>query len=186
MIEIKPDLTDKERWTFALIAGALCGLLGWAALVRPEHLLRGAAVLGAALLVGLVFNREQPRRGQLACLGLLAVLILPGELARLGAPALAGAAAIWLIGLAAGGAATASPRAGLMIYRAWMNASAPIGWTISHLVLAAVFYLIVTPIGLTGRIFGRDPMMRRFDREAGSYWQPHEARNDPADYFRQH
>ncbi len=52
-----------------------------------------------------------------------------------------------------------------MSYLAW-----PIGFVVSHVVLAVVFYLVVTPIGLLTRLFGYDSMKKRFDPEAKSYW----------------
>ncbi len=68
-----------------------------------------------------------------------------------------------------------------MSYLAW-----PIGFVVSHLVLAAVYYLVLTPIGLVVRLLGYDPMRRRFDREAASYWveRPPTA-VEPRRYFRQ-
>lgn len=71
-----------------------------------------------------------------------------------------------------------------VVYVAWMIAVFPIGWTISHAVLAVVFYLVVTPIGWMLRLSGRDPMQRKFDAQAKTYWQPRTAK--PTDrYFRQ-
>ena len=68
-----------------------------------------------------------------------------------------------------------------MSYLAW-----PIGFVVSHLVLAAVFYLVLTPIGLIMRLFGYDPMRRGFDREAASYWvERPAAAAEPRRYFRQ-
>ncbi len=68
-----------------------------------------------------------------------------------------------------------------MSYLAW-----PIGFVVSHVVLAAVYYLVLTPIGLLTRLFGYDSMKKRFDPEAESYWieRPPEAA-DPKRYFRQ-
>ena len=40
-----------------------------------------------------------------------------------------------------------------MSYLAW-----PIGFVVSHVVLAIVYYLVLTPIGLLTRIFGYDSM----------------------------
>ncbi len=37
-------------------------------------------------------------------------------------------------------------------------------------VMAAMFYGVITPAGLVMRVLGRNPMRRRFDRAAGSYW----------------
>lgn len=66
-------------------------------------------------------------------------------------------------------------------YAAW-----PIGFVVSHVILALVYYLVVTPIGLLMRIFGYDPMGRRFDPETASYWvRREESGTDSQRYFRQ-
>ncbi len=72
------------------------------------------------------------------------------------------------------------------IYVVWMALAFPIGWTVSHLMMAAVYYLVLTPIGLTMRLFGHDPMQRKIDREAKTYWQPRSPRTDVKSYFRQY
>jgi len=68
-----------------------------------------------------------------------------------------------------------------MSYLAW-----PIGFVVSHVVLAVVYYLVLTPIGLLTRIFGYDSMKKRFDPEAESYWIERSPEAvDPKRYFRQ-
>ena len=68
-----------------------------------------------------------------------------------------------------------------MSYLAW-----PIGFVVSHVVLAVVYYLVLTPIGLLMRLFRYDSMKRRFDPEAGSYWSERPASATEAQhYFRQ-
>ena len=68
-----------------------------------------------------------------------------------------------------------------MSYLAW-----PIGFVVSHLVLAGVYYLVLTPIGLLMRLFGYDSMKKTFDREAASYWVPRAPGEvDPKRHFRQ-
>ena len=71
------------------------------------------------------------------------------------------------------------------LYLGWMYVTFPIGWVISHVLMALIYYLVFTPIGLAMRLFGRDPMLRRVDRGAPSYWIEHDASGDPARYFRQ-
>ena len=66
-----------------------------------------------------------------------------------------------------------------------MCAAFPIGWTVSYLLLAAIFFLVLTPIGLVMRLFGRDPMLRALDRSAKTYWVPHNPGADPRRYFKQ-
>ncbi|WP_204840879.1 hypothetical protein [Saccharothrix algeriensis] len=39
------------------------------------------------------------------------------------------------------------------------------------LLLGALYFLVVTPIGLVARLV-RDPMARRWDENAQSYWIP--------------
>src|SRR4051812_47036522 len=77
------------------------------------------------------------------------------------AHSLPGAAAIWGVGAALSVAAYFIPTLGRWIFVGWMCAAFPIGWTVSHLLLAAIFYLLVTPIGLVMRLCGHDAMQRR-------------------------
>lgn len=68
-----------------------------------------------------------------------------------------------------------------MSYAAW-----PIGFVVSHVILALVYYLVITPIGLAMRLFGYDPMTRRSDPDTGSRWVERAgADRGPESYFRQ-
>ncbi len=71
------------------------------------------------------------------------------------------------------------------IYLGWIHLAFPIGWVISHVAMALIYYLVFTPIGLIMRLFGHDPMERRLNRDAETYWTPHQPSGDPARYFRQ-
>jgi hypothetical protein len=71
-------------------------------------------------------------------------------------------------------------------YLVWMSLAFPIGWTVSHLLLLIVYYLILTPVGLVMRIVGYDPMQRQFDRSAKSYWTPHDPSAESVRYFKQY
>ena len=51
----------------------------------------------------------------------------------------------------------------------WTAAVFPIGWVMSYVLLGGVYFLVLTPIGLAMRICGRDPMQRKFDRQAKTY-----------------
>lgn len=65
-------------------------------------------------------------------------------------------------------------------------ATLPVGFVVSTLVLVGIYYAVLTPIGLILRLCRYDPLQRRFDRAAVSYWQRRSGRRDPAGYFRQH
>lgn len=71
------------------------------------------------------------------------------------------------------------------LYLSWTYLTFPIGWAFSHLLLALTYYLIFTPIGLAMRLFGRDPMQRRFEPDTDTYWVKHNPGGDAARYFRQ-
>ena len=72
------------------------------------------------------------------------------------------------------------------LFVVWMTAVFPIGWTISHLLIGVIFFLLITPMGLVMRLFGRDTMGRKFEPQRESYWVPHQAPPDKQRYFRQY
>jgi hypothetical protein len=71
------------------------------------------------------------------------------------------------------------------VYQGLMLVTFPIGWMMSHVVLALVYFLVMTPIGLFMRLFGRDPMQRQIDRMAATYWVPRQPVTNFERYFRQ-
>lgn len=71
------------------------------------------------------------------------------------------------------------------IYVGWMVLAFPIGWTVSRVLLAIVYYGVFTPVGLIFRLIGRDPLSRRFEPDRPSYWTPKAATTDLRRYFRQ-
>lgn len=71
-------------------------------------------------------------------------------------------------------------------YVALMYAVFPIGWLVSTLVLVALYYGVLTPIGLLLRLRGHDPMQRTPATRADTYWQPRPPRRPAVRYFRQY
>ena len=61
----------------------------------------------------------------------------------------------------------------------------PIGMVIGTLAMALTYYLLITPIGLVFRLFGRDLMHRKLDPEAETYWIERPPQVPPERYFRQ-
>ena len=55
------------------------------------------------------------------------------------------------------------------VYRGWMKIGHAIGWVNTRIILGLVFYVFVLPMGLVMRLFGKDPMARKFDKSATSY-----------------
>lgn len=92
-----------------------------------------------------------------------------------------------LLGLAAycGVFAAILPKALLPIYLVMTVVAYPIGLVVSYVVMLIMYFLVITPIGLVMRLVGRDPMNRKFDPAASTYWIK---RTPPADvkrYYRQ-
>jgi Saxitoxin biosynthesis operon protein SxtJ len=71
------------------------------------------------------------------------------------------------------------------VFVGWMAVAFPIGWTVSRLVLAVIFYGVFTPLGLLFRIVRRDPLTVRRSEGAATYWSGKAAADDPRAYFRQ-
>jgi hypothetical protein len=61
----------------------------------------------------------------------------------------------------------------------------PIGLVLSELILVVLYFAVVAPIAVAGRVAGRDRLKRRLDADAGSYWIRRRASDDLSRYFRQ-
>jgi predicted membrane protein len=55
------------------------------------------------------------------------------------------------------------------VYKIWMAVGSALGWVNTRIILGLVFYIVVTPIGLIMRLFGNDPMERKFTNTLTSY-----------------
>ncbi|MBM4005399.1 MAG: hypothetical protein FJ295_19255 [Planctomycetes bacterium] len=71
------------------------------------------------------------------------------------------------------------------VFLVWMALVYPIGWLVSQLLLVMLYYAVITPAALIMKLRRFDPMQRRFDRSAASYWQPRSSDSDARRYFRQ-
>ncbi len=56
------------------------------------------------------------------------------------------------------------------IHIGWMKFAFLLGWFNTRLLLGIFFYLIITPIGLLMRLFGKDFLDEKIDKSAKSYW----------------
>lgn len=134
----------------------------------------------------LVRINRSPSRRELTVFGLAWLVILgfwSGLLwsrgHRLGGEAMAAlAAAVPLAGLVVPG----------LLRRVFVAVSLvtyPIGYVTSYVVLALVYFAVLTPIGLVMRLFGQDPLCRRLDPASVSYWVTRSPARRASDYFRQ-
>ena len=56
------------------------------------------------------------------------------------------------------------------LQRAWMAMAVVMGFVMSRIIVAVIFYGMVTPIGLAGRLAGKKFLDLKMDRAAQSYW----------------
>ncbi len=96
-------------------------------------------------------------------------------------------AAFALVAVAAADAlvAVAAPRLLRPVFVASMVVSFPFAWVATHVLMGAIFYLVVTPIAVIMRLTGRDPLERSFDGEAKTYWKARPSHVESSRYFRQ-
>jgi hypothetical protein len=64
------------------------------------------------------------------------------------------------------------------VYRVWMRVGEVLGWINTRILLTLVFFLVVAPIGIVMRLFGRSPIATSIatGRRKDSYWtdvEPH-------------
>ena len=62
------------------------------------------------------------------------------------------------------------PNALKEIYKVWMGMAFAIGWVVSRILLAILFFLVLTPIGFIAHLFGKEFMDIRTNRASDTYW----------------
>lgn len=55
------------------------------------------------------------------------------------------------------------------LYNGWMHIAMAIGSVINAIIMAIVFFIIITPMAIIMRMLGKDPMRRTLDKNVTSY-----------------
>jgi hypothetical protein len=78
----------------------------------------------------------------------------------------------WALGLAGGFLCVALivPWLLMPLNRLWEKFAIRLGFINNYLLLGAFFFVFVFPFGLMLRLFGSDPMRRKFDSKSDTYW----------------
>jgi len=72
------------------------------------------------------------------------------------------------------------------LQKAWMTLAVIMGWFMTRVILTILFFFVVTPIGLIGRIAGKDFMGAPPPAGTESHWHRREEEDiDPKHYERQ-
>ena len=62
-----------------------------------------------------------------------------------------------------------APRRLELYYRIWMIIGHAMGWVSTKIILAVLFFGLITVTGFVMRLLGKDPMLRKFDSNADTY-----------------
>lgn len=92
---------------------------------------------------------------------------------------------LWSFAAVAFSTGMTGTKLGLPAYWAWMGFVWIVSWVIGHVALAATYFLVVTPLAMMGRLFGRDRLKLHKTGDTTSYWQrvPSERSPDPERQF---
>ena len=74
------------------------------------------------------------------------------------------------------------PKALKPVFDIWLRFAVVLNWFMTRLFLTVAFYLLIVPIGIIFRLFGEDPMKRKWKPESDSYWE--EPEEQPSDFNR--
>ena len=80
----------------------------------------------------------------------------------------------------------ALPRLRRALLRGWVIVTYPLGWLGSHVALGVFYFALLTPVALLMRLFGRDALERRLERDRPSYWRVHAAPSRANRYWHQY
>ena len=56
------------------------------------------------------------------------------------------------------------------IYKVAIFIAHILGWINTRIILGLIYYLLFTPASLVMKLIGKDPLNRKFDKEAKTYW----------------
>ena len=68
------------------------------------------------------------------------------------------------------GAAIIAPYILAPLYHIWMKFAAGLGWVNTRILLSIFFFIVITPMALLMRLFGRDALQKKFSQKRDSYW----------------
>lgn len=89
----------------------------------------------------------------------------------------------WALGIGALCALVATVKPALLAKpnRLWMRFGLLLGRVVGPVALGVLYYAVVTPLGVAMRLTGKDPLRRKRDFDAPSYWLPRQPPGPPPD-----
>lgn len=94
-----------------------------------------------------------------------------------------GAIVLWSIGVSLAIAAFV-PRLGRVAYLAVYLPTSVIGYVVSHVILALMFFLLITPLGIILRLMGKDLLQQRHEKNRTGWIAVKDTKSEDS-YYRQ-
>jgi hypothetical protein len=94
--------------------------------------------------------------------------------------------AVGVMAVVVGGVGLIRPAAVRWLFVGATVLAFPIGWVVSQVMLAVMYYGIITPLALWFRLRGRDLLARKPAPNRASFWAPKHTPSDMRAYFRQY
>lgn len=63
------------------------------------------------------------------------------------------------------------PRGLYPVFVVWIKFAEVLNWIMTRVLLSIAFFLMITPVRVLVRLFGEDPLKRRFLQESDTYWE---------------
>jgi hypothetical protein len=94
--------------------------------------------------------------------------------------------AVGMMAIVIGGLGLIRPAAVRWLFVGATVLAFPIGWVVSQIMLAVIYYGIITPLALWFRLRGRDLLSRKPASNRTTFWTPKRTPEDMGAYFRQY
>jgi hypothetical protein len=78
------------------------------------------------------------------------------------------------------------PKVNRILYVGLTLLAFPIGFVLSYVIMGVLYFLIIGPIAIVMRLFGKDSMHRGYDPNAPTYWTAARPPRDKDSYFHQY
>jgi len=78
------------------------------------------------------------------------------------------------------------PKIFLPIQKAWMALAVVLGFIMTRVILSILFYLVITPINFISRLFRKDFLNLKIEKEKKSYWNLREIKYEKSSTEKQY
>ena len=77
-------------------------------------------------------------------------------------------------------------RFGKLLFKGWMAFANVLAWVNTRILLVLFFFVVITPVAVVMRLFGKDLLSQRLEPGTETYWKPKaQSPLDPQSYLRQ-